>query len=200
MSALDTTQPFWYATYLHEDQSKSRFDQVINGIFVGPTANHYGGPSCSVGEAKAADGAEANGTVLEIIYRDDAGQLQRDDAIQCRGVVVAHEVEYYFEPEANLDSKLRTGQLRWEDAAHGGTLAIYRQFAESPGWTSGIAADRWYPSSIDGRPAAIAKALHEIGLGPSAIVIWDPDSGVQTTLVATNFELDQLIAIAERLN
>lgn len=39
----DTTQPFWYTRYLNEDAAKPRFDQVVNGIRVGPTVA-YDGP------------------------------------------------------------------------------------------------------------------------------------------------------------
>ncbi|MGE3574322.1 MAG: hypothetical protein AB7J35_09735 [Dehalococcoidia bacterium] len=141
----------------------------------------------------------ADGTPLETPIHPDHGQVQHHDTIACGNVVVAHEIEYYDEPDPNLDAELRSGKARWETSAHGTSLAIFRFLTTSPAWNSGIAADRWHAGAVKGRPAAIARPVHDIGLGVSTIVIWDPDTSVQTTLVATNMTIGQLTAIAQEL-
>ncbi len=195
----DTTQPFWYTRYLNEDAAKPRFDQVVNGIRVGPTVAYDGAPPCAPGAATLVGAAEANGTPLETPFQPGRGTLQRDDTIACNGALVAHELEYYTAPDPNLDANLRSGRARWETSAHGTALSIYRSLTSAPAWNCGIAADRWYAGSIKGMPAAIARPAHDIGLGVSTIVIWDPKAGVQTTLVATNMTIGQLTAFAEAL-
>lgn len=194
----DTTQPFWYVSYLNEDAAMPRFDQVINSIRVGPNVVHDGGPPCPTG-ARLVDESVADGTPLETPIHPEHGQVQHHDTIACGDVVVAHEIEYYDEPDPNLDSQLRSGKARWETSAHGTSLAVFRYLTTSPAWNSGIAADRWHAGAVQGRLAAIARPIHDIGFGVSAIVVWDSATSVQTTLVATNMTIGQLTAIAQEL-
>jgi hypothetical protein len=202
-AVVDTTKPAWNVPYENAERLKPRFDQVINGIAVGPTVDDPGVRDCSPGEAvSVTDFATAQGSPLRIVpsYLPNSVIEGRHEASSCRGKVVNHVVEYEIPAAAGADAKIASGQVRWDEIEHGGKLTIFRSLSIGPVYrTSNYAADRWRSATVLGLPAAVAEPILPMGLGRSAIVSWDSKTGVRTVVTGSSRKLDELVRVAEGL-
>lgn len=199
----DTTNPLWHVPFENSEMNLPRQDQIINGIQVGPNVPDSGVRDCEPGEAKAVqDLATLNGSDLAInpSFLPAGAVVGRHVASTCRGKPVTHVVEYEIPAEPGVESELERGLVRWEDVEHGGKITVFRSLSQGPVYrTSNFAAIRWHSGTVRGHPAAIADPILPIGLGRSAIVIWDDQKGVRTVLVGVNRKLDELVKVAEGL-
>jgi hypothetical protein len=110
-----------------------------------------------------------------------------------------HLAEFEIAPDEDADTRTAAG-VPWEEIEHGGKITIARTLAAVPAFrTAAYAADRWRAVEINGRPAAVADPTLPLGIGRSAIVMWDPETGVRTILSGFNRTIDELIQVAEEL-
>lgn len=200
---IDTSKPGWYIPLENAEREKPRFDQEINGIAVGPTVLDPGVRDCDPGEAVAlTDLAEAQNSMIRISpsYLPKGAIQGRHEASSCRGRIVTHVIEYEIPAAADADAKIKSGEVRWEDIEHGGKLTVFRSLSQGPVYrSSNYAAERWKPATVRGLPAAVAEPILPIGLGRSAIVIWDAERGVRTVITGSNRTLAEVMQVAEGL-
>lgn len=199
----DTSKPGWAIPYENAERDKPRYDQVINGIAVGPTVAIPDVPDCEQGESIAlADLAVAQRSDLRIVpdFLPHGAIESRRAAISCRDIVTVQSVTYEVPAAANADALIKSGQAKWEDVETGGRIDVVRSRASEPSFRStNFAAERWKARTLNGHAAAVAEPALAIGLGRSAVVVWDAEHGVLTVLTASNRRLDELVRVAEGL-
>jgi hypothetical protein len=179
----DTSQPGWYRPYLEAERGKPRFDQVVNGITVGPTAFARGVPTCPQG-LEDAPVTRAAGTPLQVepAYLPEGAREDGDAAaVVCQGVVAAAQRLYSVAADPARGSR-------------GGRFSIVRWRGE-PRAPVTIAAERWTAGAVGGRPAAIATPILPIGLGESAVVAYS--DGIVTVVQAANLPIEEVRRITE---
>lgn len=194
----DTSKLNWFVPFMNAEAAKPRFDQVINGIPVGPNVAVPSSPECVRGSARQADGSKAAGTAafVEPSWLPARAELVGTSAIECGGVIVDYTVDYAIRAAPDFRAKVAAG-VPWKQAGPSAAVTIYRGPQPGPGFSSNIAAENWSAGTIAGRPAALGAPPIAIGFGTSAIVIWD--NGVQTVLAGEWLTLDELVQIAEGL-
>ena len=199
---VDTSKPGWYTPYENAERAKPRYDQTIAGIRVGPNVDDPGVPNCGSGEARdETDFDFVNKGYLAILpgFLPDRAVLGRHVASVCRGVVVTHVAEYEVVADDDADAQT-AGGTPWEDVEHGGKVTVFRSLASGPVYRTGNhAAERWREVAVAGRPAAVADPILPLGLGRSAIVLWEAENGVRTIITGTNRTTEELLRIAEAL-
>ena len=194
----DTSVPLWYFPYLKEDASKPRFDQMVNGIPIGPTVSVASSGRCEVGGGPVTRSvADASKIAVSPKYVPVAAALERQTAGGCDGEAVTVEERYVIPPADGLDTQLRSKQITWSAAQHGGSIEVFRSYKTSPGVVSDIPSERWSATTISGFPAAVAAPILPMGFGPSSIVVWDGQ--VQTVVTGIDITLADLIKFAEGL-
>jgi hypothetical protein len=202
-STPDTTKPLWHVPFENAEKDLPRYDQTINGIKVGPTISDNGVRDCEPGEATAVrdlDSLATSNLAITPSFLPTGAVEGRHEASACRGKFVTHVVEYEIPAEPGVESRLERGEVRWEDVEHGGKITIFRSLSQGAVYrSSNFAAIRWRAGTIQGRPAAIADPILPIGLGRSAIVVWDESEGVRTVLIGVNRRIDELFQVAEGL-
>lgn len=197
---IDTSRDGWALPYLAADRALARFDQVLNGISVGPSSRHTSSGVCAPGDATWVNPDEAAGTSLEI--RPSAlpasAATGESKAVRCGSQIVHTEATYEVPTASDFVPRLRKGES-WFDLEHGGQIQIYRDVAARPGLESSISSERWTASSVNGLPSAVGHAVLRDELGESAVIVWNPDRQEQTVVRGFNIELSVLLAIAEEL-
>ena len=196
----DTSKLNWFVPFMNAEAAKPRFDQVINGIPVGPNvgASGIGAGRCTPGSARDVAGAKAEGTDVFVrpTWLPARAELVKTAAIECDGGTFDYTVDYAIRAAPDFREKVSAG-VPWKQAGPSGAVTIERTLASGPGFSSNIAAENWSAGTIAGRPAALGAPAIAIGFGTSAIVIWD--NGVQTVLAGEWLTLDELVQIAEGL-
>lgn len=196
---IDTTRPGWALDYRAADAELPRYDQVINGIPVGPDAKLTPATFCpqgasrwvTVDEAAAADPAFV--TPLDAV--PDGAVIERYRAVECAGVIGHVEASIVIPADADVSAAIARGES-WFDVGHGGQMDVYKTRADGPGWASDIAAERWEPIEVNGLPAALGHAILRDEFGPSAVVVWDPERKIQVVVRGIEIELADLLAVA----
>ncbi len=91
----DTSKPGWYEPYLAEER-RPAYDQVINGITVGPTAYPSTGGPCTPGSAEPVPISETVGTSVQIApkYLPPFTVASVSTAVRCHGVVAGVTADY----------------------------------------------------------------------------------------------------------
>lgn len=202
-STPDTTKALWHVPFENAEKDLPRYDQTINGIQVGPTVADNGVRDCEPGEATAVKDLAALATSNLAInpgFLPAGAVVGRHEASACRGKFVTHVVEYEIPAEPGVESRLERGEVRWEEVEHGGKITVFRSLSQGPVYrSSNFAAIRWRGATVKGLPAAVADPILPMGLGRSAIVIWDERQGVRTVVVGVNRKNGELISVAEGL-
>ena len=191
-------KPFTDASYFNEDAKKPRFDKVVNGILVGPSAEPRSGLCMDVGTApQYVDPEKAVGTPLDIkpSYLPASVELTATSAVECDGTLVSLLKEYNVPPKAtSTDPNVPP---LWA----GGTLSVLRTLSVTPAFYLDGAADRIGPTSVKDRPAALMRPVMpagvDAGIGNAAVVIQE-DFGL-TVIQGTGLPLGEFEKIADGL-
>ena len=194
--AIDTSRPGWGMPYIEADRALPRYDQVINGIRVGPTAYPDLGAWCAPGQAQWVDPGEAAGTPLALPGRFPVnGVPAHARAVRCGGTIVSSEVTIEILPAPNARAEMAAGKS-WFEVEHGGQVVILKQLVAAPGFASQVAAERWEPATVNGLPAALGRAILRVEFGESAVVVWDERRSLQVAVRGTDIHVDDLLAVA----
>lgn len=194
--AIDTSRPGWGMPYIEADRALPRYDQVINGIKVGPTAYPDLGEWCAHGQATSVDPGEAAGTPLALPERlPVSGVPAHARAVRCGGTIVSSEVTLEIPPSPNARAEMAAGKS-WFEVEHGGQVVILKQLVAAPGFASQVAAERWEPATVNGLPAALGRAILRDEFGESAVVVWDERRSLQVAVRGTDIHVDDLLAVA----
>lgn len=201
-AAPDTSRPGWGVPYRNEDEAKPRFDQEFNGIRVGPTVRGATNNFCDWGDAQYTTSAvgAASPLAMNIQSLPKNANLDRETVIQCRGTVVAVGREYSITPDADAESRVRSGAASWFDVGHGGAIYVSRGYKDFPASDSQIAAERWSAGTVGGRPAAIARPILDGGFGNSRVVVWDEARKIQVVVSGIEVRLETILRIAEEVS
>ncbi|MCL6644673.1 MAG: hypothetical protein K6U88_06800 [Dehalococcoidia bacterium] len=192
---IDTSRPGWGLPYIEADRALPRYDQVINGIKVGPTAYPDLGEWCAHGQATSVDQGEAAGTPLALPERlPVSGVPAHARAVRC-GTIVSSEVTIEILREPNARPEMAAGKS-WFEVEHGGQIVILKQLVAAPGFASQVAAERWEPATVNGLPAALGRAILRDEFGESAVVVWDERRSLQVAVRGTDIHVDDLLAVA----
>lgn len=199
-------QPGWAEPYYDADRARPRVEQVINGIRIGPDVRGDSHVGCAPGSSYWADPESARGTPVWIepsYLPDDAlgdgePRLRDMEAVACEETAISLRVMYGRAAAPDVMERLAGGES-WFDIPTGGYVTIFRSISRGPNVTSSEASDRWYGTTIDGLPAAVAKPILERGLGEAWAVTWNPDTEVVTIIRGLNMTADEVIRIAEGL-
>ena len=195
----DTSKLNWHIPYMLAEDAKPRFDQVINGIAIGPTVK---GEGCPGGVKSDEIGVQATvGTAVEIspAYLP-AGAVPSgiEHYYACSGTPVNAQVYYYIAPDEDQMQRVSRGELTFFQAQHGGWFAIARLQTPTPLYFGGgIASERFHPGSVNGYPAAIGAPIFAEGFGPAAVLVWDEDRQLLTIVEGGDLTVDELTRIAE---
>lgn len=193
--AIDTSKPGWGLPYLEADKALPRYDQVVNGIAVGPSAKHESG-WCVAGQARWVDASEAEGTPLALPKQFPAGGAATGArAVRCGDTIVHSEVTVEFPASPTAAAEVASGKS-WFEVQHGGQVVIYKDLATSPGFASQIASERWEAASVNGLPAALGRAVLRDEFGESAVVVWDERRNLQVVVRGVDIHVDDLLAVA----
>lgn len=198
-STPNTANPLWYVPYWNAETQKPRYDQVINGILIGPTVPTFDSGKCVPGQAVwASEQAIASSSLaINPAYLPAGAILDRKIGTACGGQLVSAEKDYVIPAAPGIDGQLRSGAVNYFDAQHGGAFQIFRDSLKAPSWQSKLASQRWFTTQINGYPAAEAHPIFDAGFGDSAIVVWQ--TGVQTVIIGQSISLADLTKIAERV-
>ncbi len=189
-------EPLWWASYFNDDAGKPRFDRVINGITVGPTANAPSPEACLEAKPRYTSPTRAAGTELEISprYLPPGVQLRWSEAVDCGGTLVSVLKEY------SVPSKLNPASIAvpiWS----GGTFSIFRIRSTTMTFPLDGAAERMEGISIRGRPAVLMRPVmpagFDVGLGNTAIIVAEPFG--LTAIQGNGLPLGEFVSIAESL-
>lgn len=194
--SIDTSKPGWGLSYLEADKVLPRFDQVVNGIAVGPTAMHKSGTWCTPGQAQWVDASEAMGTPLAFPEQFPAGGVPTDArAVRCGDTIVHSEVTVEFPASPTSAAEIASGKS-WFDVQHGGQMSIYKDLFAAPGFSSRIAAEHWESATVNGLPAALGRAILRDEFGESAVIVWDEQRNLQVVVRGFDVHVDDLLAVA----
>lgn len=193
---IDTSKPGWGLAYLEADKALPRFDQVVNGIAVGPSAMHKPGTWCTPGQARWVDAEDANGTALAL-PRDlpAGGTLTNGRAVKCGETVVHSEATIEFVASPTSSAEIASGKS-WFDVQHGGQMLVYMSLFAAPGFSSEIASERWEATTVAGFPAALGRPILRDEFGESAVIVWDEGRSLQIVVRGFEVHLDDLLAVA----
>lgn len=194
--SIDTSKPGWGLSYLEADKALPRFDQVVNGIAVGPTAKHQSGTWCTPGQAQWVDASEAEGTPLTLPKQFPAGGVATGArAVRCGDTIVHSEVTVELPASPTSAAEIASGKS-WFDVQHGGQLIIDKTLVAAPGFSSQIAAERWESTTVNGLPAALGRAILRDEFGESAVIVWDEERNLQVVVRGFDVHVDDLLAVA----
>lgn len=198
---VDTSRPDWKDAFREEEAQKPRYDQVINGIEVGPTVElRQRPPQCQAGDTIAPEDAEAI-PELEITpaYLPEFAVHDSSEADGCLAYPLVLFEHYSIPADPAAAERISTGEMSWFEVRHGGIFHIIRRRMDEPRLrVEHIAAERWEPRTIAGMPAAIGRPI--IGsLGPGMVLIWNEENGVLTQVSGDDMALEELVQIAEGL-
>ncbi len=194
--SIDTSKPGWTLPYLEADKALPRFDQVINGIAVGPTARHTSGTWCTPGQAQWVDASEAEGTPLALPKQLPAGGVATGArAVRCGDTIVHSEVTIEFPASPTSAAEIAAGKS-WFDVQHGGQMFIDKSLFAAPGFSSQIAAERWESTTVNGLPAALGRPILRDEFGESAVVVWDEQRSLQVVVRGFDVHVEDLLAVA----
>jgi hypothetical protein len=203
---IDTSEPGWDVPYWEEWRAKPRYDQVINGIAVGPTVERTDlicGPDA---DWRVVEPGAERGTDLEIdpsYLPAGAHVLDRplDDFafMTCDGQIASTGLSVGVAAEPGAAARLAEGDS-WFAVRTGGVINVHKRLYQpgaTPGEFTDIPAEHWYAETVAGLPAAVGRPILDAGLGSGAVLVWDQDIGVLTTVWASDLSLDELLKVAE---
>lgn len=199
-------QPGWDEPYYDADRVRPRVEQVINGIRIGPNVESDWLADCPPRSIFWAEPESVRGTPVWIepsylpddALEDGEPRLRDMEAVACEETAISLRVMYGRAAVPDVMERLARGES-WFDIPTGGYITIYRSSAQGRNVTSSEASDRWYGTTIDGLPAAVARPILERGLGEAWAVTWNPDTEVVTIIRGLNMTADEVIRIAEGL-
>lgn len=191
----DFRQPFWYAKWVNADNELPRYDQVVAGIRVGPTATRSGGPCDDKNRPTTVEFAAAQGSSVDIqpSFLPPGARLTSAIAVKCAGEVALAYALYELPLADDLEERLAGGESFFA-IPRGGSIEILR-FVGDPAEESSIAAERWTEGTIAGYPAAIGRPILDEGFGPSMAAVYV--DGVMTVVRGYHLSLEDLIRVAE---
>lgn len=178
-----------YFIYEWVEDRKPHYDQVLNGVLVGPTVI----PSwCPPGIKGTHLPLEAlDGTVLEFTpgyLPEDASESTSDSSAWGCGEDLL-KVERHFGQPGNA-------------VRHGGFIGIHRTLTDKPAVEVERPAERMKEGEIAGLPAVIVEPMlpepyqHWTNV---TVIVWDAPAGLLTVVETVGFTLDETIRIAEGL-
>lgn len=197
---VDTSNPGWMEPLQEAEARKPRYDQVINGIAIGPSVQRPQPPVCTSGDLLSPDQASRiPELVLQPTYLPAFSELDSEEADGCQQQPVAYFTHYFIPADPNAAEVISRKEASWFEVRHGSIFHIIRRKMESPALrVPEIASDRWEATTIAGKPAAIGRPI--LGsLGPGMVLQWDDENGVLTQVSGDNIALAELIRIAEGL-
>ncbi len=191
-STPDRSQPFWFVPYQNADRMKPRFEGELNGFLIefGADDGREGCPS-----PEWLDSLESEGTEMSVFPRVlpegtmvEHGSLSTGLATICSGRIV-HAFAKFIVPAEPPEGRL------------GGSFSVVRMRVPAPVISSVLVPeDRWMEASFGGRSAVVARPiLDELGLGRSAIAVYDMTTGILTLLDADGIPHEELMAVARSL-
>ncbi len=175
--------------------AEPKFDQIINGLHVGPGTQRRVTPcegipndSKDIQNRPYSDSrsvALAGGLAIEPKYlpTGTTNDPTRDVAVLCAGTLAMTGRDFYVPADRN------TGR-------YGGYLLVRRSLGE-PFALVDLPARDFSPGTISGRMAVLVRPTTSDGFGDSAVVVADPQ-GV-TVLYARGITLAELVNVAEGL-
>ena len=179
--------------YLEADRRKPAYDQTVNGITVGPSAEHRFSVTCQPGTAQQVpieqvDQAAAAPVMIAAKYLP-AGAVRFEAVATVCQTPSNQQAVVAVDAGFSIPSDPKIGR-------RGGVVTVSRWLG-APSATVNIPAERWAAGRIAGRPAAIARPILANGLGQSAVVVHA--NGVTTKVQAGWLTLDEVQRIAEGL-
>lgn len=195
---IDTSDPNWQDPWLDAERAKPRYDQVLNGIAVGPTVR-VEAPRCR-GYFQSVDQAAKDPLLsIEPGYLPPSSQLESKEADGCADGATKYFLHYVIPGDLSQGEKVARREANWFEIQHGSYFHIIRRKQATPALqVSSIPAERWSAAIIGGKPAAVARPI--IGsFGEAMVLVWDASAGVLTQVGGDNLALEELIRIAEGL-
>jgi hypothetical protein len=195
----DTSKLNWAIPYMLAEDAKPRFNQVINGIAIGPTVKGEGCPGGVLSDEIPGEATIGSAVEISPAYLPD-GAVPTGIAhyYACTGTPVNAQVDYYVAPDDAEMQRVSRGEMTFFDARHGGWFYIRREQTSTPIYFGGpIASERFHPASVLDYPAAIGNPIFEAGFGPAAVLVWDKDRQLLTIVEGTDLTVAELTRIAE---
>lgn len=183
----DKSKPDWYVPYLEEEAAAPKFHGELNGIQLGveagPTpvcARPYSEPDWE--EATAGTPFDLNRSRwprrVSLFGMPDVGRCADDGRVMW--IIAILEVA----PGADVNGVTGVVQV-----SRGEVVRWYRQE---------FLADKVTTGTIAGRPAVFAD-VGLSGIGQTAVIVFDKETGGSTMLISSNVGLEYLKIIAEAL-
>lgn len=191
----DFTQEFWYQEWLNEWSMAPVYDQVINGIAVGPDVLRLTDKCDAVGTAVDISDAPPGRVAIDLPYLPEGASTSLGDVALCGDDPVSFSVDIEIDglSDRNLRERMNRGEAFF-DLPHGGWISVHR-FVGGPAMESSLPARQWESGMIAGIPAAIGHPLFDDGFGIAHLIVHS--EGVVTSIQATNVSLSELIRVAE---
>jgi hypothetical protein len=195
--------PFWYAPYFEEDSKKPRFNQVVNGILVGPSVPEPSSGLCiEIGVGPEYVSPErAVGTLLDVspAYLPEGVKLSPSPmavtVVECGGAIVLVMKEY------DVPNKPSAGDPNFPAWA-GGNFHISRFLTTSTdSFPLSGAAERIGPIYIEGKRGVLERPVMPDGVdaGMDNVTIVIPEDSGLTVVEGHGLPLAEFIRIAESL-
>jgi hypothetical protein len=193
----DTSQPGWASPYQAIEDAKSRYNQTIAGITVGPDVDSTLCPGPVTSERVAADAVRGTVVDFDPSYLPEGARLDGEIFATCGDVPSLATREYFIPPNEDDVRRLAAGEITFFEARHGGSFGIHRRITAGPEFLLELPAERMRAGEVAGRPAVLVEPMFPEGYGFSAVVIWDKPTNVMTVVQAHNLTLDETVRITQ---
>ena len=190
-----TSVPFWYVPYQNAEDKLPRYEQVLNGIRIGPNVRHTG--LCSE-PAQYATREQITGSTVEIKpeYLPPGTEVGTSSFMACAGHPAGTFIAYRVPPNEEDLAMINSGALDWFDAKHGGSFEILRYELAEPGYASDFPSGRFEASTVNGHPAVFGPPMFSRGFGRFEIIVWQDELNIITIVRGDSFTLDEANKIA----
>jgi hypothetical protein len=123
------------------------------------------------------------------------------EAVECQGTLAAHIVRMGVRAAPDADRRIAAGEDFFA-VPRGGRVDIFRNLLgpdDPPAIRSDIPASHWYAGTVAGLPAAIGRPVVDGGIGTAAVIVFDDDTNVLTSVYTYNLSLAAALALAEEV-
>jgi hypothetical protein len=197
---IDTSIEGWYEPYMEADAKLERGDQTVNGLSLGPSTQSASFANCAPGEAEEL-GASSLKDIEWGIAKPEVGYLPAgaiedyEAGLSCRESLVWYSISFRLPLDEGDASRVRSGDLSWFEARHGGFVEVRRSRLDSPVFNNNAPTARVSEGSVSGRPGVIVAPVIKGGFGEGSVTVWD---GTYLTQVnAMHLSAEEMVKVAE---
>ncbi len=192
----DTTVAGWFLPATEAEAALPRYDQVLNGISIGP--GYHVDLACDAGPAYAGPRPASDLTFHFPTLTHPVEEAERRTD-RCGETTVALFVRFSLPvDEADLARAAR-GEMDFFDAQHGGQVEIYRAIVETASVASSRPAESFEATTINGNAAVISGPVYPRGFGHSEAIVFNERTKVLTVIRAGHVSLVELESIVSEV-